>query len=169
MNEPTDPKPEYQLEGADFELIKQIDFRLNNVMTALLGSLELALEPDGTFWPDAKVAALKMFLFERCQAVSEHKANMAASDNADIRQLGQGLDVVVQQLMSIAGALESYTRNHDVRWLQDSVSDSYDRMKPQVDAVGRNRAYGAYKARIMKDNLEASRNHFEYEDSHSGK
>lgn len=164
MNEPTDPKPEYQLEGADFELIKQIDFRLNNVMTALLGSLELALEPDGTFWPDAKVAALKMFLFERCQVMSEHKASMAASDHADIRQLGQGLDVVAQQLMSIAGALGSYTQNHNVRWLQDSVSDAYDRMKIPVGAVARNPAYNAYKSRILKENLEATRTTFVYED-----
>lgn len=160
MTEPGDPKPEYQLSDSDFELIKLVDFRLNNLMTVLLN------EPSSL--TDDDLQRLPRYLFERSQAIESNQAQFTQSTNTDLPSLVASFLAVRDQLVAIAGTIGRYLKNRDLDWFNMSITDAYNNMKPQIEAVGKNPAYRAYKARISREGLEASRTHFEYETSGSG-
>lgn len=156
------------LSDSDFALIKKVDFRLNNLMTALLGQLELALNTGELSVSDHDLQRLQRYLFERSQAIESNQAQFNQSTNADLHELMVSFLQVRNQLMSMAGAIGLYLRNKDLEWFNMSITDAYNNMKPQIEAVRDNTAYQGYKDRIKHEDAEASRTHFSYETSRRG-
>lgn len=168
MTEPGDPRPEYKLSDEDFELIKLVDFRFNNVMLRLLGTLERVREDGSPNWSDDKYRALRSFFQERHRAIRDNRAKIVRSGEPTLLQLVVNLDAISNRIISLAGAISHYLTNHNRDWLCDSVNTCYQQMKPIADGVKRNRAYRAYRARIEQQQLEAGRTTFVYEDRRSG-
>lgn len=149
------------LSDSDFALIQKVDFRLNNLMTALLNTEELSPS-------DHDLQQLQKYLFERCQAIEQNLVHFTQSPGVDLHALADAFSIVREQLTSIAGAIGMYLRNKDLEWFNTSITDAHNNMKPAIETVRNNPAYRAYKDRIQREGSEASRTHFSYETSRRG-
>lgn len=160
-NEPTEPKLEYQLSNEEFELIHQVDFRLNNLLTSLIGSVSLAQEKHTQLsWSNDRLEKLRLFLTTQIRNISDHETDFQQSSQPTMQQLGEAFSSAAGQLTVLVGAIIAFQTTSDLSLFERAVRDVHDKMRPAIYAITHNQAYQAYRNKIESDDLEATRNSF---------
>lgn len=141
MSEPGDSiehEQKLELVPAELDLIHDIDFRINNILTHMLSRLAAMAEHPTDVSEQAVLKKFQLFLFTRVEAITTAKPILLASEKPALRQLAGDMQGVSEQLMCFAGAISMFLRNPDrsnAQHMYATIEDAYKRMRANIDAV----------------------------------